>query len=116
MPLSAAQFSAKLVPLAVAQFSADVAVVAKESAEEVAEVLELTRSVPTSLKEFSATAPNRYTHIGYNVEYHTLGEELISFPMRKPRTFNLLMATCKTWLADLVVQFAERKAKGSADG
>lgn len=74
------------------------------------------KPVPSTLAEFSSTAPNRYTHIGYDVEYHTFSEQLITFPMRKPRTFNLGMATCKTWLADLVVQLVERRAKGGSDG
>lgn len=67
------------------------------------------KEVPASFTEFILSIPDKYSHIAYNVEYHTFSEELITLPMRRPLTFNLMMATCKTWGADMVVQLVETK-------
>lgn len=72
--------------------------------------------VPSSFSEFVMTMPDKYSRIAYDVEYHTVGEQLMTLPMRRPRTFNVLMATSKTWLADMLVQMAEGKASGSSKG
>lgn len=71
------------------------------------------KEVPASFTEFVLSIPARYSHIAYDVKYNNFAEELITFPMRKPLTFNLLMATCKTWLADMVVQLGESRATSS---
>jgi len=62
-----------------------------------------------------AIAPdNRYGRISQDVQYTTLWEELLTLPMRKPRSFNVVVATAKTWLADIVVQSAEVRAGAKA--
>jgi len=54
-----------------------------------------------------------YTHVSVKAEYHNLGEEIITFPERRPRTFNLVLATVKTWTADCIVQAFE-KSRGKS--
>jgi hypothetical protein len=49
-----------------------------------------------------------YDHIAVNVSYSNLQEEIMTFPQRRPREFNVILATCKTWLADITVQFLSR--------
>jgi hypothetical protein len=55
-----------------------------------------------------------YHHIALNLTYHNLGEQILTFPQRRPREFNAILATLKTWLADLIVQFLERQRKGDS--
>jgi len=50
-----------------------------------------------------------HAHIAVNLTYNTLGEEITTFPLRRPRHFNVILATCKTWSADAIVQFGERR-------
>jgi len=50
-----------------------------------------------------------YNHIAVNLTYKNLGEEILTFPQRRPREFNVILATCKTTMADAIVQFAERR-------
>lgn len=50
-----------------------------------------------------------YNHISSSITYHNIGEEILTFPERKPRIFNILIATCKTWMADAVVQYLESR-------
>jgi hypothetical protein len=47
-----------------------------------------------------------YNHISSNISYHGLREQITTFPQRCPREFNVMLATFKTWLADMIVQFA----------
>lgn len=54
-----------------------------------------------------------YNHINISVTYHSIWEEIFTFPERKPRTFNVVVATLKTWTADAVVQYAEGKRSTS---
>lgn len=71
-------------------------------------------AAPASFSEFVMSMPDKYSRIAYDVEYHSVREQLMTLPMRRPRTFNLMMATSKTWLADMLVQMAEGRAKGSS--
>lgn len=50
-----------------------------------------------------------YDHIAVDVTYHGLWGQLWTFPERRPRVFNVMLATVKTWSADLVVQLSSRK-------
>jgi len=50
-----------------------------------------------------------YNHIAVNLTYHNLGEQIVTFPERRPREFNIIVATCKTWTADMVVQLLDRR-------
>mmetsp|Transcript_31519 Transcript_31519/g.57937 ORF Transcript_31519/g.57937 Transcript_31519/m.57937 type:complete len:321 (+) Transcript_31519:149-1111(+) len=52
--------------------------------------------------------------ISVEVPYTNYEEEVLTFPERRPRTFNVIMATFKTWLADLIVQFGQVKTHGAA--
>jgi len=54
-----------------------------------------------------------YTHVSVKAVYHNLGEEIITFPERRPFTFNLVLATMKTWTADAIVQAVE-KSRGKS--
>jgi len=54
----------------------------------------------------------KYDYISLKLAYHNLGEEIMTFPGRRPRAFNVLVATTKTWMADLLVQLHER-SRGS---
>lgn len=56
---------------------------------------------------------SKYNYISANVLYHNLGEEILTFPERRPRSFNVLVATCKTWSADLLVQLHESRKSSS---
>lgn len=58
--------------------------------------------------------PYNYNHISVNVSYANLQEEIETFPKRRPREFNIILATCKTWLADLIVQFLTAPAGGGS--
>jgi hypothetical protein len=53
--------------------------------------------------------PMTYDHIEVDATYTTVWGEIATFPERRPRTFNLLMATTKSWLADAVVQMRVNK-------
>jgi len=55
----------------------------------------------------AALPEEKYGRISQDLQYTTFSEEVLTLPMRRPRTFNAVMATTKTWLADLVVQCAE---------
>lgn len=50
-----------------------------------------------------------YNHIANNVTYNNFFEQILTFPQRRPREFNVILATCKTWTADAIVQFGERR-------
>jgi hypothetical protein len=50
-----------------------------------------------------------YNHIAVNLTYTTLMEEIVTFPERKPRDFNVILATLKTWGADAIVQLLQRR-------
>jgi len=61
-------------------------------------------------------AKHRIAHmnpIGRDVEYHGLYEEALTFPIRRPWATNLLIATSKTFCADLIVQVSSRSATGA---
>jgi hypothetical protein len=47
--------------------------------------------------------------VAVDVEYHTFSEEVYTFPERRPWAFNVLLATFKTCLADLVVQVTDAR-------
>lgn len=52
--------------------------------------------------------------IGADVPYDGYYEEMVTFPERNPRMTNIMMATVKTWLADLIVQaLSMRNAKST---
>lgn len=69
--------------------------------------------VPASLAELMAWVPDRVnTHISQDVEYHNTKEEIATFPMRRPRLTNAILATLKTWGADLLAQFMECRHSG----
>jgi len=55
-----------------------------------------------------------YNHVSVSLAYHNLGEEILTFPERRPRTFNVLLATVKTWTADAVVQSIEKRRNSSS--
>lgn len=50
------------------------------------------------------SVPDTLNSIALDVSYSNKWEQVVTFPARKPRAFNVLLATTKTWLADLVVQ------------
>jgi len=50
-----------------------------------------------------------YSHIAINATYTNLWEETLTFPQRRPEEFSVILATCKTWTADAIVQFGERR-------
>jgi len=50
-----------------------------------------------------------YGHIALDIKYHNVGEQIITFPQRRPREFNVILATFKTWAADAIVQLGERR-------
>jgi len=52
-----------------------------------------------------------YHHIARNIPYHGLKEQMLTFPERRPREFNIVLATVKTFTADLVVQILESQRK-----
>lgn len=66
---------------------------------------------PKSVGQFLLSVPGRYNHIAYDVEYDGIVEQIITLPMRRPRTVNLGMATIKTWLADMLVQLTDIRGK-----
>jgi len=45
-----------------------------------------------------------YNQISFDVAYNNVWQEIYTFPERRPRTFNVMVSTTKTWLADFVVQ------------
>jgi len=49
--------------------------------------------------------------ISVNVQYTNLWEQILTFPKRRPFATNVIIATVKTSLADLIVQKAEGKEK-----
>jgi hypothetical protein len=53
-----------------------------------------------------------YNHIAVNATYRNFAEQLATFPQRRPREFNVMLATFKTWAADMVVQLLEKKRGG----
>lgn len=61
-----------------------------------------------------ASIPDQLNRISVNIRYTNAWEEITTFPARKPRTFNVLLATTKTWLADLLVQLAQAKGRAGA--
>lgn len=52
-----------------------------------------------------------YNHIARDIPYHGLKEQVLTFPERRPREFNIVLATLKTFTADLVVQILESQRK-----
>jgi len=69
----------------------------------------LSRDFHANMLENSALLHIPYSHIAINVTYSNLGEEIITFPQRRPQEFSVMLATCKTWTADAIVQFGERR-------
>lgn len=69
--------------------------------------------VPQSLMALAALPQQLYNHISSGLTYHNIGEEILTFPGRRPRLFNVLLATCKTWTADAVVQYVESRRSAS---
>lgn len=53
-----------------------------------------------------------YGHIAVDVPYNGLWEEVKTFPQRQPRELNVILATCKTWSADAIVQFGANRRGG----
>jgi len=49
-----------------------------------------------------------YDQISVDVSYSNVWEEMYTFPERRPRTFNLIVATLKTSVADIIVQLSEQ--------
>lgn len=68
-------------------------------------------SIPSGSMQFLLIMPDRYNHIAYDVEYHGTMQQIVTFPIRKPRTVNVAMATVKTWLADMVVQLTDMRGQ-----
>jgi len=66
---------------------------------------------PKNVSQFLLSVPGRYEHIAYDVEYSGILEQIVTLPMRRPRTINLGMATLKTWLADMIVQLTDGRGK-----
>jgi hypothetical protein len=66
-----------------------------------------------SYSEYMAAAlPDRRSNrISQDVAYNGLYEQILTFPMRKPFSFNLIVATIKTFSADLTVQFVETRTR-----
>lgn len=66
-----------------------------------------------SYSEYMAEAlpDRRSARISQNVAYDGLYEQILTYPMRKPFTFNLIVATIKTFSADLTVQFVETRTR-----
>lgn len=58
-------------------------------------------------KAVMASDPAISEHISMEVPYNNAWEEFITFPERRPRITNVVLATVKTWLADLVVQMLD---------
>lgn len=98
-----------------------------------ASLLNEQRSEAMRQKQQQQESPQRYTlHAGFlsllalpeqvldqieqNLPYHTIWEELRTFPARCPRLFNVGLATFKTWLADLVVQSSIAPASSTQFG
>lgn len=54
-----------------------------------------------------------YNHINVSLTYNSFGEEVATFPERRPRVFNILLATVKTWTADAAVQFLQNRKRTS---
>jgi len=68
---------------------------------------------PESLLTSFVKLPGRiYNQIAVNVSYNGFVEEMYTFPERRPRIFNVGMATAKTWLADFIVQIGESHVAG----
>lgn len=59
---------------------------------------------------------NPLNSVAVEVEYHGLLEEVITFPERRPWAFNLIMATLKTTVADMIVQAGEKRSGHSFPG
>jgi len=54
----------------------------------------------------------QYNHIEEDVTYNNLGEEILTFPERRPRLFNAMLGTFKTWAADAFVQTFQNRKNG----
>jgi len=78
-----------------------------------------TPSSPSRMREFAAQKAannaSRYNHIEVDMQYGNLKEEILTFPERRPREFNIMLAIFKTWVADAVVQLYEGR-KGVKQG
>jgi len=59
--------------------------------------------------EESASSWDQYKHVSVQVRYDNLAEEILTFPERRPRLFNAMLATFKTVSADAIVQIYEQK-------
>jgi hypothetical protein len=55
-----------------------------------------------------------YNSIARDVTYDNVWEEILTFPERRPRVFNVMLATFKTWFADVIVQLSERSRASTA--
>jgi hypothetical protein len=51
--------------------------------------------------------------VAREVEYHSVYEEVATFPQRRPWAFNVLVATLKTFAADLIVQLSSPKPEST---
>jgi hypothetical protein len=58
-----------------------------------------------------ALPDRQHPRISQNVQYHNTMEQLLTFPMRRPFCFNVMVATVKTFLADLTVQILETRTR-----
>jgi len=58
-----------------------------------------------------AAAPPEGDGVAVNVTYNTLWEQILTFPKRRPFATNIIIATVKTSIADLLVQKGEGKEK-----
>jgi len=54
-------------------------------------------------------AGDEFHHVAINVEYHTYTQQVLTFPKRRPWSFNIMLATAKNIVCDLVVQAAQAR-------
>lgn len=70
---------------------------------------------PVTLLSRVFAVPNQvYNHIAVDATYTSLMGEIFTFPERRPWLFNVMLATFKTWLADLIVQLVSSGTRTSA--
>jgi len=54
-----------------------------------------------------------YNHVAIDIPYNNSWEQMITFPERRPREFNVILATFKTFAADATVQLVEGAGRSS---
>lgn len=54
-----------------------------------------------------------YRHIALNSTYSNFKEQAFTFPKRKPWEFAAILATLKTWMADVLIQIIQRPPRAS---